>query len=732
MTRIHKAAAFAAVLLMAGCATAPAPPARPAPVMPPTAHSPNALTPTNSARAINDPRIRVGMLSEQTSVSFPRTPGGYLIVTDSGPSTLRRGFTASAPVRGVEVRYAVQVSALLDQDSAGAFAEKVRTATGARADSLFEPAGGVYRVLAGDFPDADAARPLRDQIVTQGFAANPLIVRRPADKTFVKELIFSDDEGDQATLTGESVLVLPLDGETVSIDKKLYRGGARLWINSRGLLNIINELNLEDYLRGVVPTELGPKIFDELEAQKAQALAARTYAVRNLGQFRAEGYDICPGPSCQAYAGFSGEDPLSDQAVKETAGMVITYQGQPIDALFTSTCGGETSDVDTMFPGRTDPYLKRARCVEMEMTSIPGRADRGMLSELQMNALVFAAVAGLEPAATWSARGVEAAVGAAMRLIGSTPPAGVRAASSRRGDVLVYLAALAGLQSAGRVLTLPEDRQYFFPQTAPLSTPHEAAAFLIKYGLVPSQDIDRTDLSAAMPRDELYSLLGFWLRKHEALGEISGKISAVEGRNIVLKVDAKRTPFVLPTGIPVFRKLGDRYQEYRSVPVMIGDRANLQVNSRNAILALIVQANYDGASFDRTSNFANWTRSYRADQLVTSIAKRNPIKQLIALRPTRVDESNRIAEMEVTAEGGRTFVLKGLPIRWSLNVPDNLFVIDKSVDPDGVDRYTFLGKGWGHGIGMCQVGAYGMAFRGWTVDRIIKRYYAGVEITPMK
>ena len=200
----------------------------------------------------------------------------------------------------------------------------------------------------------------------------------------------------------------------------------------------------------------------------------------------------------------------------------------------------------------------------------------------------------------------------------------------------------------------------------------------------------------------------------------------------MLKVDARRTPFVLPTGIPVLRKLGDRYQEYTSVPVMIGDRANLEVNSRNAILALIVQANYDGASFDRTSNFANWTRSYRADELVTSIAKRNPIKQLIALRPTRVDESNRIAEMEVTAEGGRTFVLKGLPIRWSLNVPDNLFVIDKSVDPDGVDRYTFFGKGWGHGIGMCQVGAYGMAFRGWTVDQIIKRYYAGVEITPMK
>jgi len=165
------------------------------------------------------------------------------------------------------------------------------------------------------------------------------------------------------------------------------------------------------------------------------------------------------------------------------------------------------------------------------------------------------------------------------------------------------------------------------------------------------------------------------------------------------------------------------------VPVMIGDRAFLQVDGRKTPVALIVQANIDGASFDRTSSFANWTRSYRADELVASINKRNAIRQLLNLRPLGADPSGRVTALEVTAEGGRTFVLKGLPIRWSLNVPDNLFVFDKSVDPDGVERYTFFGKGWGHGVGMCQVGAYGMAFRGWTAEQILKRYYAGIEIT---
>jgi stage II sporulation protein D len=230
---------------------------------------------------------------------------------------------------------------------------------------------------------------------------------------------------------------------------------------------------------------------------------------------------------------------------------------------------------------------------------------------------------------------------------------------------------------------------------------------------------------------ELYGLLGSWLKKHGAFSEITGKISAVGGRRLTLKAEGKNVAYTLPEGIPIFRRLVDRWQEYKSVPVMIGDRAFLQVDGRKVPVALIVQANIDGASFDRTSSFANWTRSYRADELVTSINKRNAIKQLQNLRPLGTDPSGRITALEVTAEGGRTFTLRGLPIRWSLNVPDNLFVFDKTVDPDGVDRYTFFGKGWGHGVGLCQVGAYGMAFRGWTAEQILKRYYAGIEIVSM-
>ncbi|MFZ2491828.1 MAG: SpoIID/LytB domain-containing protein, partial [Thermoanaerobaculia bacterium] len=380
--------AWTAVFLIAalsGCAAPSTPPPRPAPEAP-AVRSQNAMTPIASMpRTIAEPKIRVGLLTDQATAVFPRTTDGYYLVGDAGASTLRRGFTASAPLADATVRFAIQVGSVSDQKSADGLAEKIRTDLGLRVDSIWDTGGGAYRILAGDFATSEDATPVRAQLTDRGYGKDMLVVRRPADQKFDKKIAIVDDEGDRYTIDGESVLVLPIEAQTVTIDKKPYRTASRLHVNQRGLLNVINELNMEDYLFGVVPAEMGPRIYDELEALKAQAVAARTYAVRNLGQFSREGYDICPGPACQAYVGFSGEHELSTRAVTETSGLVLTHQGKPIDALYTSTCGGETSDVSTMFPGRSEPYLKRARCVELDMLSIAGRADSGLLTEQQVN-----------------------------------------------------------------------------------------------------------------------------------------------------------------------------------------------------------------------------------------------------------------------------------------------------------------------------------------------------------
>src|SRR5437762_4514576 len=96
----------------------------------------------------------------------------------------------------------------------------------------------------------------------------------------------------------------------IDVDNRTYRGSIEIFGNSRNTFTVVNELPLEDYLLGVVPNELSPATFGQIEALKAQAVAARTYANRNMGQSRLEGYDICNTDACQVYMGSGTEDPL--------------------------------------------------------------------------------------------------------------------------------------------------------------------------------------------------------------------------------------------------------------------------------------------------------------------------------------------------------------------------------------------------------------------------------------
>ncbi len=74
-------------------------------------------------------------------------------------------------------------------------------------------------------------------------------------------------------------------------------------------------------------------------------------------------------------------------------------------------------------------------------------------------------------------------------------------------------------------------------------------------------------------------------------------------------------------------------------------------------------------------------------------------------------------------------MLKGLRVRWELGLRENLFVIDRELDAKGqVERFVFTGKGWGHGVGLCQVGAFGMAQAGSSYEEILQHYYTGIAL----
>ena len=153
------------------------------------------------------------------------------------------------------------------------------------------------------------------------------------------------------------VVVRAADGGVVEVGGTAYRGA--IWVQraGRGGLTFVNRLDIESYLLGVVPRETGPVDAAAYEAAKAQAVAARTYAVRHMGGRAQLGFDVYPNTQDQVYGGVAAEREMISRAVRETAGEVATYGGQPIEAYYHSTCAGRTAAIDEVWNVRPAPYL---------------------------------------------------------------------------------------------------------------------------------------------------------------------------------------------------------------------------------------------------------------------------------------------------------------------------------------------------------------------------------------
>jgi stage II sporulation protein D len=150
---------------------------------------------------------------------------------------------------------------------------------------------------------------------------------------------------------GHSLLLEPTDGKPVSYGGWKYRGGLEL-VASGGEVEVINVVGLEAYLRGVVPAEMSASW--PLEALKAQAVASRGYALTNLNP---QGdYDICATQDCQVYKGMSAERSRSDEAVADTAGLVLTYGGGLARTYYHSDSGGYLASSASVW-GEAEPYL---------------------------------------------------------------------------------------------------------------------------------------------------------------------------------------------------------------------------------------------------------------------------------------------------------------------------------------------------------------------------------------
>ncbi|MCA1564799.1 MAG: SpoIID/LytB domain-containing protein [Acidobacteria bacterium] len=538
-------------------------------------------------------------------------------------------------------------------------------------------------------------------------------------------------------------------------NEKPYRGRLEVFTNLNGSLTVVNVLGLEDYVRGVVPNELSPGGYGALEALKAQAVAARTYAVSNRGQYTAAGFDLLPTIRSQVYGGLSTEHPLSTRAVEETRGMIATYRGEPINALYTSTCGGRTEHAENIFNGEAVPYLRGRECsahpayASLAQTLIQTTREPGSLRAAEhatgaRDAALLAVHAFRAPArlndewlaAAVSAEEVRALLEVAARLARRTTPAVVNNDATRPPGFSSALMLTLDGESRADVLLSADDVNYLlaFRDAEDIPAQNRAdVAMLLRDGhltlhtdatLRPRQSMSRARAMHTVVR--LLEARGlFQLQKATARPPVGGAFVVRAGKS-------PERALALATDAYLFRAFGEGLFQSRNLNVVGGEPVTYHTDARGAIDYLELHAPPKGASAERVSPYTTWTTTLSATEVANRLARRaGRIGTLVDLRVVARGVSRRALDLEVTGTSGTAHV-RGGRIRSALGLREQLFVIDRKYDEGGrVASFVFTGRGWGHGVGMCQVGAYGMARAGLGYEQILKNYYTGIDLTKM-
>lgn len=172
-------------------------------------------------------------------------------------------------------------------------------------------------------------------------------------------LVSARREDSRAVPLRESpIVVRPLDpGGTIAFNGRHWRGELLVSAGDEGLI-VVNRLRMDDYVRGVVPLEIGTTSSGDVAAVEAQAVTARSYAVTRLGN-AARAYDMTATTQDQVYGGADAETPVGNASVDATEGLVLLYGGTVVNAPYHANCGGSTAAPQDSWRTSSEPYLQR-------------------------------------------------------------------------------------------------------------------------------------------------------------------------------------------------------------------------------------------------------------------------------------------------------------------------------------------------------------------------------------
>lgn len=263
----------------------------------------------------------------------------------------------------------------------------------------FEALNGYFLASSTYYSSYDDAKTVSDNLQALGYPAFPG-VKGPAEwyiymgrydsveyaqvalndiNSSMKDMDFAiiEDLGQLYKMSGDDMALVIVDCEfnnpqymavdnegIINLGDRQYRGRIEFGIYGNDSISAINIITLEEYLYGVLPSEVYYKW--EMDALKAQAVAARTYAVYTAfiaPKYASEPYDLDDTVNCQVYKGYGIEEERTNQAVIETLGQFILHDNEPIAAFFYSTSGGHTESSENVWSGTFD-YLKAVSDIE--------------------------------------------------------------------------------------------------------------------------------------------------------------------------------------------------------------------------------------------------------------------------------------------------------------------------------------------------------------------------------
>ncbi|HVG35790.1 MAG TPA: SpoIID/LytB domain-containing protein [Pyrinomonadaceae bacterium] len=763
---------------------------------PPSAPAPSQISVT---RLSAEPLMRIGLATDQRSVNIS-TSGRLVSVTDesatvSTPLTVSRvrlepRLLAPPPQPSAGTIFRVEIKGAATRVDAERAAREIQSATGEASEIAFDVATNTWRIRVGKQGSRAEMEELQARIEEAGFAnasivdassANPSSASttstgrastntpqspssgggtvRPVSRASIptREIAAYAAPGRALILSSRAPLTFASEDERnapVRFNEKPYRGRLEVFTAPSGTLTVVNVIGLEDYVRGVVPNELSPGGYGLLEALKAQAVAARTYAVKNRNQFASDGFDLLPTTRSQVYGGLSTEHSLSTRAVEETRGMIATYKGEPINALYTSTCGGRTENVENIFNTPT-PYLRGRECSieghahfapftvksSRELADIREEQNSALARDvavLSVNDFPLASAGRLNDA--WLSSAVTQAevrnwlMVAARLSRQSAPTVASDDATKPPGFSTALMSAVYGPAYADTLLD-DADVEYLLParELGDIPARNRAdVAMLLRDGHLALYADASLHVREAMTRARALHTIARLLEARGILQLQKGTTKPTIGDALVLRsvTKGRDQPVSVSDDAYLFRAYGEGVYQMRQVALVGGEPVTFHLNKSGQVDYLEVRPAPNGAAADRFSPFTNWTVALSTGEAQSRLARwSRGIGTLTDLRIAARGWSRRVTDLEIVGTNG-TNHLRGGRIRSALGLREQLFVIERRYDETGrVVGFNMRGRGWGHGVGMCQVGAYGLARAGLPFDKILKAYYTGIEVT---